>query len=69
MGGVEGIWKEIARSIAIVNVYSSCDLVQKKRLWEELIRWKANCIAKLVVVVGGFNSVRRENEIRGAMEV
>ena len=57
-----GIFKENSIPVVIVNVYSSCNLIDKMQMWEDLkkIRYKEPC--KTWCMLGDFNSVRREGE-------
>ncbi|GLT48336.1 hypothetical protein SLA2020_219680 [Shorea laevis] len=62
--GVSGFWVEENIHCYFVNVYSPCDLANKRQLWEELgnfIRnWKGNwCVG------GDFNAVKSINERKG----
>lgn len=63
--GMQGVWKENGQDVTIVNVYWSCDLMLKRRLWRELIchrRWSNN---NLWCVLDDFNLVRFASESNG----
>jgi hypothetical protein len=52
----------------IVNVYSKCDLVAKRRLWWNISMSKGGFGRGVWCVVGDFNAVRRPEERRGVSE-
>ncbi|MCH98111.1 endonuclease/exonuclease/phosphatase family protein, partial [Trifolium medium] len=49
----------------VVNVYSKCDMVSKRRLWNNIIMSKAGFGSGNWCVLGDFNAVREPNERRG----
>ncbi|XP_057425694.1 uncharacterized protein LOC130719065 [Lotus japonicus] len=63
--GLVGVWGDMTVSSVIVNVYSSCHIEEKRRMWEELLDWKRRSSSTIWCVGGDFNSVREEDERRG----
>ncbi|XP_020232360.1 uncharacterized protein LOC109812732 [Cajanus cajan] len=55
-------WGVNANRCVVVNVYSPCQLVDKRRLWEEIIMSKRGFGSCLWCIVGDFNTVRRQDE-------
>jgi hypothetical protein len=49
----------------VVNVYSKCDLVAKRRLWEALVEERGSRRSGTWCVLGDFNAVCRKDERRG----
>lgn len=49
-------WED--RHYYIVNIYSSCMLVSKRRIWQELLTFKRNVHAGEWCVRGDFNEVK-----------
>ncbi|XP_057451864.1 uncharacterized protein LOC130743648 [Lotus japonicus] len=64
--GLIGTWVSIQQQCVIVNVYSPCDMVGKRALWGELIRWRHGCQIASWCLAGDFNAVRSPDERRGA---
>nr|KYP40532.1 hypothetical protein KK1_038131 [Cajanus cajan] len=63
--GVYLRWGVDAYSCVVVNVYSRCQLVDKRQLWEELIMSKHGFGSCCWCIVGDFNTVRRLDERKG----
>jgi hypothetical protein len=55
-------WGVNKKLCMIVNIYSHCDLLSKKKLWVELLVAKHVEVAELWCVLGDFNSVRNVEE-------
>jgi hypothetical protein len=51
--------------VFIVNVYAKCNLVDKRRLWREILSSKRAFGGVCWCVLGDFNSVRNSTERRG----
>ncbi|XP_058759398.1 uncharacterized protein LOC131632678 [Vicia villosa] len=49
----------------VINVYSSCDLIKKKALWEELLSLKESFKDGEWIVGGDFNAVKDGKERKG----
>ncbi|XP_058762681.1 uncharacterized protein LOC131636055 [Vicia villosa] len=49
----------------VVNVYSSCDFIKKKLLWEELLHLKKNFVDGEWIMGGDFNAIKNCGERRG----
>jgi len=47
-----------------VNIYSACNLVGKRGLWDQLRQLKTNLGGKVWCLVGDFNTVRRREKRR-----
>lgn len=63
-------WRDFGRkkrcNVAITNVYYPCDLVKKRRVWEDLTLKKSQSNAELWCVAGDFNCVKGKwTKIRG----
>lgn len=52
----------------LINVYSSCNLDGKRRLWEELLRCKSELQAGDWCIGGDFNAVLSSSERRGVSQ-
>nr|KYP75113.1 hypothetical protein KK1_007811 [Cajanus cajan] len=63
--GVQGVWKEGDISIVIVNVYSPCDLTEKRNMWNEIKGIRSVSNISRWLVAGDFNEVRRDIERQG----
>lgn len=55
-------WQGIQEVINLVKVYASCNLVNKRGIWEKLVSLKRSMGESLWCVVGNFNVVRRREE-------
>nr|KYP74905.1 hypothetical protein KK1_007599 [Cajanus cajan] len=65
MATIHGVclrWGVNANRCVVVNVYSPYQLVDKRRLWEEIIMSKRGFGSCLWCIVGDFNTVRRQDE-------
>jgi exonuclease III len=56
-------WK--SELLYIVNIYSSCLLAGKRKLWKDLLEFKSNNDAGLWCLGGDFNSISTIGERRG----
>lgn len=61
--GVKVIWKD--DFYYIVNIYSSCDISKKKRLWEVLIELKKKYNDGEWIMGGDFNAIKNDRERKG----
>jgi len=61
-------WGVEKKRCIVVNVYSKCDLVANRRMWEELVAERANRGGGAWCVLGDFNVVCRRDERRGVNE-
>ncbi|KAK2447939.1 DNA-(apurinic or apyrimidinic site) endonuclease [Trifolium repens] len=55
-------WGVHKKSCIIINVYAPCDLLNKKRLWVDVLVAKHGEVAEFWCVLGDFNSVRGVEE-------
>jgi hypothetical protein len=58
-------WGALKKECFVVNVYSSCDLNAKRRLWENLILTKRQLGGSIWGLVGDFNAVLHREERKG----
>ncbi|PNY16691.1 cysteine-rich receptor-like protein kinase [Trifolium pratense] len=58
-------WGVLKNICFIVNVYSKCDILSKRRLWNNILMSKAGFGGGNWCVVGDFNAVREPGERRG----
>lgn len=58
-------WGPLATRCFVVNIYSKCDLVAKRRLWDNLVEVKEGLGDGVWCMVGDFNAVRCRDERRG----
>ncbi|MCH96512.1 endonuclease/exonuclease/phosphatase family protein [Trifolium medium] len=62
-------WGVHKKKCFVVNIYSKCDLPDKRRLWESLIMAKGGLGGGAWCVVGDWNSVLHREERRGVNEI
>ncbi|XP_019447298.1 PREDICTED: uncharacterized protein LOC109350521 [Lupinus angustifolius] len=62
---VFGIWLGNSAKCCLVNIYSPCQLSQKRQLWEELIILRRSVVGVLWCFLGDFNAVRDGSERSG----
>ncbi|CAK8560279.1 unnamed protein product [Lathyrus sativus] len=58
--GIEAIHK--CNTIFFLNIYSSCQLVEKRRTWTKIVEWKNRLEVGEWIIGGDFNSVKHRNE-------
>jgi hypothetical protein len=58
-------WGAQKKRCYIVNVYSKCDLTNKRRLWESILMSKGGFGGEAWCVIGDFNAVLHGDERRG----
>jgi hypothetical protein len=51
--------------VCVINVYAKCNLVDKRRLWREILMTKGGFGDNIWCVVGDFNSVLESSDRRG----
>ncbi|XP_058741336.1 uncharacterized protein LOC131613705 [Vicia villosa] len=61
--GIKVVWK--GHFYYVANVYSSCELANKRALWEELLRLKNIYIDGEWIIGGDFNAVKDRSERKG----
>ncbi|CAK8576177.1 unnamed protein product [Lathyrus sativus] len=61
--GVHGQWK--GTNCFIVNIYSSCSIVDKRLLWSELLNLKSSMPLGEWLIGGDFNAVKTTSERMG----
>ncbi|XP_058757968.1 uncharacterized protein LOC131631204 [Vicia villosa] len=61
--GIKGSVKGMI--VYYVNIYSQCSLADKRKLWQDLIKWKSKLEVREWVVRGDFNSIKNRKERRG----
>ncbi|XP_058774258.1 uncharacterized protein LOC131648524 [Vicia villosa] len=61
--GIKVLWK--GDCYYVVNVYSSCDLVKKRLLWNELLRLKESFVDGEWIIGEDFNAVKDRKERKG----
>lgn len=49
----------------LVNIYSTCDLRSKRKLWEELREIKDRFAGDRWCIAGDFNAVKKDGERKG----
>jgi hypothetical protein len=70
--GFVGVCLDVIRDQSrcfVVNVYAKCNLVDKRRLWGEILMSKRGFGGGRWCIVGDFNSVRDSSERRGVHSV
>lgn len=65
--GLEGVWEAHMQPCTIVNVYSPCNLEEKRVLWTELLERRRISSVASWCVAGDFNAVRTTDERKGHM--
>ncbi|KAL8458968.1 hypothetical protein ACS0TY_036443 [Phlomoides rotata] len=65
---VNGYWIESGISCVIINVYSSCNLADKLRMWDVIKSVALQNSEECVCVVGDFNAIKKEYERVGRAE-
>ncbi|XP_057452614.1 uncharacterized protein LOC130744447 [Lotus japonicus] len=63
--GLVGTWGIQTQVCAIVNVYSPCNLEEKRRLWAELVAWRHASPDTSWCVASDFHAVRCTEERKG----
>jgi len=58
-------WGVEKKKCMVVNIYSKCDLVVKRRIWEALVEERENRGVGAWCILGDFNVVCRRDERRG----
>lgn len=66
---MKGDWGSSRKEVTIVNVYSACTIIEKKELWDELIRHKRANANEAWCVLGDFNPIRKIEERRGSSQL
>ncbi|XP_058783019.1 uncharacterized protein LOC131657664 [Vicia villosa] len=61
--GIKVLWKNDI--YYVVNVYSSCDIIKKKLLWQELLRLKNAFTDGEWIFGGDFNAIKDRRERKG----
>lgn len=64
--GVKGVWGADSSPCFIFNIYSPCNIVGKRALWEELRVLRSNYMFLAWCIAGDFNVVRSSSERKGA---
>jgi hypothetical protein len=62
-------WGPNRKVCFIVNIYSSCDIVAKRRLWRNLIMSKGGFRGSVWCLLGDFNAVLNRVERRGVNQI
>jgi len=57
-------WGVLKHRCYVVNVYSKCDLVAKKRIWDRLVELRRSLGEGVWCILGDFNSVHSSDERR-----
>ena len=60
-----GMWLQEAVRVHIVNIYSPCDIHNKRLLWDNIKQIKSPASGGLWCMVGDFNSIRQPAERMG----
>ena len=55
---LEGMWVPDGQKMSIVNIYSPCDVAQKRNLWEQIRQLRNSSFGGLWCIHRDFNSVR-----------
>ncbi|XP_058775098.1 uncharacterized protein LOC131649352 [Vicia villosa] len=61
--GIKVRWKD--NDYYVVNIYSSCDIVKKKRMWTDLLELKLKFNDGEWIMGGDFNSIKNSRERKG----
>lgn len=62
---IKGKWHEETELINLVNVYSSCVLLEKRLLWEKILQLKNDWGRVIWYLAGDYNEVREAKKKRG----
>ncbi|XP_073219690.1 uncharacterized protein [Cicer arietinum] len=65
---MEGEWKDVGEKICVVNIYPSCDMIEKRELWNMIDEKVENDVDCCWCVCGDFNAIRKESEKKGRSE-
>ena len=55
---LEGVWVQEAQKVYIVNIYSPCDIYQKRALWDIVCQMKNSNPRGLWCILEDFNNIR-----------
>lgn len=64
--GICGEWGPLKIKCFLVNIYSSCNPVEKRQLWEVLKMSKRGFERRAWCLIGDFNAIKSHGERRGA---
>ena len=62
---LQGVWKQGAQKVHIVNIYSPCDIHNKRVLWDSIRQLKNLSPGGLWCILGDFNNIRSPSERLG----
>lgn len=62
---VKGVWGDSASVCYIFNIYSPCNTVGKRALWEEILSLRSSCFDSAWRLAEDFNIVRCASERKG----
>jgi len=62
---LEGVWKNEAQKVHIINIYAPCDAQHRRELWDSLKQLKSMNPYGLWCLMGDFNSIRNTSERMG----
>lgn len=63
---VNGRWKTTMEEVSIINVYTPCNRVEKRLLWDIISLLVAQSRGSLLCLIGDFNSILEEDKRKGA---
>ena len=62
---LDGVWISENQKVTIVNIYSPCDNLNKRELWESLSQLRHQDPEGLWCFLRDFNSIRHQSEREG----
>ena len=64
-----GKWGKDNIQVNIINVYSPCEINEKRRMWEDIIKYKEEVGGKVWCILGDFNAMRNLQERKGVNHI
>ncbi|XP_058749275.1 uncharacterized protein LOC131622266 [Vicia villosa] len=61
--GLNAVWKNI--NCYFINIYTPCDLREKRVLWQSLLEWKQRLPVGQWIIGGDFNAIKLGEERKG----
>ena len=65
---LEGVWIQEAQKVHILNIYSPCDITNKRLLWDSIRQLKNLSHGGLWCILGDFNNIRNPSERLGVCQ-
>ena len=63
-----GKWKQESQPVHLINIYSPCNLQDKRMLWENIRQLKYQSPEGYWCIVGDFNNIRNAAERMGSSQ-